>query len=78
MSEQEQNRRLAESICEHFLWNGRTFQEGQYVALLDGKIVAVAANPNEAIAALRALNPDPKRGMVVEVSHPTVEVIRRG
>jgi hypothetical protein len=76
MNEMENNLRIAETICEHFSWNGQSFQEGNYVALLDGKIIAVADNPDDAIKALRALTPDPKRGMVVEVVHPGVDVIR--
>ena len=78
MNEKERNRRIAESICADFAWNGQRFREGDYVALLDGKIVAVADNPDDAIATLRALEPDPKRGMVIEVTHPILEVIRQG
>jgi len=76
MNEKERNLRIAESICAEFAWNGQRFREGDYVALLDGKIVAVADNPDDAIATLRTLEPDPTRGMVVEVTHPLVEVIR--
>ena len=76
MNENERNLRIAESICANFAWNGQTFNEGDYVALLDEKIVAVADNPDEAIAALRALDPNPDRGMVIEVGHPVVDVIR--
>jgi hypothetical protein len=77
MSEKERNLRIAEAITTNFAWNGRSFREGQFVALLDGQIVAVADNPDEAIAALRALDPDPKHGMVLEVAHPVTDVIRR-
>jgi len=76
MNEKECNLRIAESISAEFAWNGQTFREGDYVALLDGKVVAVADNPDEAISALRALDPDPKRGMVIEVGHPVADVIR--
>jgi hypothetical protein len=76
VNEQEQNRRIAETICEQFSWNGHDFEEGTCVALLDGKIIAVAECPDDAIAALRKLDADPKRGMVVEVAHPVVDVIR--
>lgn len=76
MSEKEHNLRLAESILAEFAWNGRTFREGQYVALLDGKVVAVDDKPDRAISALRAIDPDPKRGMVIEVSHPVMDIIR--
>jgi hypothetical protein len=76
LNEKDRNLRIAQSICEDFAWNGRTFREGDFVALLDGKIVAVARNVDDAIAALRGLDPDPKRGMVIEVTHPVVDVIR--
>jgi hypothetical protein len=78
MNEKERNLRIAESIYAEFAWNGQRFREGDYVALLDGKVVAVADNPDKAIATLRTLDPDPKRGMVLEVTHPVVEVIRKG
>jgi hypothetical protein len=76
VNDQERNLRVAETICEHFSWQGQTFNEGDYVALLDGKIVAIADRPETAIASLRALEPDPQRGMVIEVSHPVIDVIR--
>jgi hypothetical protein len=76
MNEKERNLRIAESIYARFAWNGQTFREGDYVALLEGKIVAVATNPDDAISALRALDPDPKHGMVIEVTHPVVDVVR--
>lgn len=76
MNDKERNLRIAESIQLKFAWNGRTFREGQCVALLDGKIVAVADNPDSAISALRAVDPDPERGMVIEVTHPVVDIIR--
>ena len=76
MNEQEGNLRIAESIYAKFAWNGQTFREGDYLALLDGRIIAVADNPDAAISALRAVDPDPKRGMVIEVSYPVVDVIR--
>ncbi|HPM81299.1 MAG TPA: hypothetical protein PLF81_11400 [Candidatus Anammoximicrobium sp.] len=76
MTEKERNRRVAEKICREFEWNGRRFREGDCVALLNGNVVAVAPTPDEAIVALRAIDPDPKRGMVVEVAPPMVDVIR--
>lgn len=76
MNEQEINRRIAESICDEYSWNGQRFDEGDFVALLDGKIVSIANNPDDAITALRKLDPDPSRGMVIEVAHPAVDVIR--
>ena len=76
MNENERNLRIAESIYTQFAWNGQSFREGDCVALLEGKIVAVADNPDDAISILRALDPDPKHGMVIEVTHPVVDVVR--
>jgi dihydroxyacetone kinase-like predicted kinase len=75
-NEQERNLRIAEAVCRDFEWHGQKFREGQYLALLDGKIVAVADNADDAIAALRSLDPDPKHGMVVPVETPAMDVIR--
>lgn len=76
MSDKESNLRIAESITARFAWKDQTFHEGDCVALLDGQVIAVARTPAAAIAALRARDPDPKRGMVVEVTHTTVDVVR--
>lgn len=76
MSEKERNLRVAETICKEFKWSGQTLQQGDFVALLDGNVITVTDNPDDAIAALRAIEPDPKRGMVVEVNRPVVDVIR--
>jgi hypothetical protein len=67
---------VAEALRREHRWNGQTFNDGDYVALLDGNIVAVANNPDDAISALRAAEPDPQRGMVIEVSSPKVDIIR--
>jgi hypothetical protein len=76
LSEKELNLRVAETLWKEHQWSGQTFNDGDYVALLDGNIVAVADNPDDAISALRAVEPDPNRGMVVDVSPPEVDVIR--
>ena len=76
MSEKDRNLRIAESITTRFAWNDQTFHEGDCVALLDGQVIAVAKTPEAAISALRAREPDPKRGMVIEVAHPTIDVVR--
>lgn len=77
MTEADLNRRIAQTVQRDFALDGRSFQTGDYLALLDGTVVAVADNPDDAIAALRALDPDPRRGMVVEVAPPAVDVVRR-
>ena len=76
MNEHDRNLRIAQSLRRDFAWEGQTFQRGDFVALLDGEVIAVEKSADAAIAALRAREPDPKRGMVVEVTSPTVDVIR--
>jgi hypothetical protein len=76
MTDMESNQQVAEQICNAARWNGTEFQQGDWVALLDGKAVAVARDLETTLKALRALDPDPQRGMVFEVGPPVVDVIR--
>ena len=76
MTEFDKNEEVAEIICRDFHWNGRQFELGAYVALLDGNVVATASTPEEAISAVRLIDPEPSRGMVFEVGPPIVDVIR--
>ena len=51
------------SICgKDYAWNGQKLQEGDFVALLDGDIVAVTHTADDAIAALRTRDQIPKGG----------------
>jgi hypothetical protein len=76
MNERERNLRIAETVRRDRRWENQTFQAGQFVALLDGRVVAVEATPAAAVAALRALDPDPSRGMVVTTTPGQVDIIR--
>jgi len=78
MTENERNLRIAQAFQGELAVSGSTIHAGDFVALLDGKVVAVDHNADDAIVALRALDPDPKHGMVVQVSPPVVDVVRRG
>lgn len=77
MSELEQNQEVAECICRDFAWQGRQFNRGDCVVLLDGEIVAVESDMDHAPKSLRQVEPDTQRVMLVEVRNPVVEVIRR-
>jgi hypothetical protein len=46
------------------------------VALLDGELVAVTPDMDQALQALRAIDPDRDRGMIVEVGPLVPDVIR--
>ena len=76
MNERDINQRVAEEICNGFDSNGRQIRSGSCVALLDGKVVAVAEHLAAAVRALRALEPNPKRGMVFEVGPQVIDVVR--
>lgn len=76
MTERDKNQKVADVICRDFAWEGRELHAGECVALLDGEVVAVASDLDEALHALRNIDPDPRRGMLVEVRHPVVDVIR--
>ncbi len=76
MSDLHANQAVADHICRHFEWQGSTFQPGQCVALLKGEVVAVAESLDDALAALRAIEPDPAKGMVLEVAVPVTDVVR--
>ncbi len=76
MDDNDRDMQIAEALCERFEWDGRSFREGEYVAVLDGPVVAVTGNPDDAIEVLRTTNPNPERGVVVQVTHPSVDIIR--
>ncbi|MBP86196.1 MAG: hypothetical protein CMJ64_05690 [Planctomycetaceae bacterium] len=76
MSEYELNQQAAEQIRRDFKLGDQRFQNGQCVALLDGKVIAVKENMAEALKALRTVDSTPDRGMLVTVTAPAVDVIR--
>jgi len=76
MKEIDINQRVSEEICNGAMCNGKQFRAGDWIALLDGKVVAVAGDLDRALRSLRALDPDPRRGMVFEVGPPVTDVIR--
>ena len=76
MKEIDINQQVAEQICNSPGWNGKAFRSGECVALLDGKVVAVADDLDAALRALRVIEPNPRRGMVFEVGPPVTDVIR--
>lgn len=76
MNEHDKNQEVARRICRDLRWNGRHFKHGQYVSLLDGDVVAVADRPENALLALRSIDPEPSRGMVVDVDLPVRDIVR--
>ncbi len=76
MNERLRNQEMADLICQDLQWDGHNFCTGNCVALLNGKVIAVTKDLDNALKTLRAADPDPSRGMVMEVTPPTVDVIR--
>lgn len=76
MSGAERDAQIAERTMQDFAWNGQTFQKGEFVAILNGAVVVVSDNAMDAINALREIDPDPRQGMVVEIGHAEVDLIR--
>jgi hypothetical protein len=76
MNEFDRNEAVAEAICRDLNWNGRQFELGKHIALLDSEVVAETETPEEAIIALRSIDPRPSRGMVVPVRPTVLTVIR--
>jgi hypothetical protein len=76
MNERRRNQEIANRICHDLQWDGHRFHLGDCVALLDGKVIAVTEDLDRALQALRSADPDVARGMVVEVTPPTVDIIR--
>jgi len=77
MSEQEINQQLADTICSRFEWNGKQFKEGECLVLLNGEVVSITDSLSDALKALRAIEPNVAKGMVLEVAEPVIDVIRR-
>lgn len=76
MSEYDLNEAAAQRIQEDLAYQGRCFAEGEWVALLDAEVVAVAPTLEDVVAKLRAIDPDPDRGMIVQAAAPVLEFIR--
>jgi hypothetical protein len=76
MNEREINQRVVDQICNADRVNGKQYPPGEYLALLDGRVVAEARDLEGALRALRALDADPTRGMVFEVGPSVTDVIR--
>jgi hypothetical protein len=66
----------AKQICTTLSYGGRQFRLGEYVALLDGEVIAVADNFEAVHAALRDREPDWRRGLILQVATPEPDVIR--
>ncbi len=76
MNEIEINQNVAEQICHSRTWNGSAFEAGAWIALLEGNVVAIAKDLEGALRALRALDANPKHGMIFKVGPPVIDVIR--
>jgi hypothetical protein len=65
---QKENEALARQINEEARRVPGSRYAGKWVALLEGKVVDVADSPERALAKLRELQPDRRRGVIIEAS----------
>ena len=75
--ERELDERAAEHISRHFEWRGRRFEPGDFVALLGGEVVAVAATFDEVEREFLRVEPSRRRGLICRAETPVPDVIRR-
>jgi len=75
MSDYDFNQREVELMLSSGA-NSEGYQKGDWLALLDGKVIAVAREIEGALRALRALDANPQRGMVFEYANYEIDVIR--
>jgi hypothetical protein len=64
----EQDWKLARKINKEARRNPASPYAGKFVGILDGKVVVVADSPEEGIDQLRAIDPDPMKGLLMEAS----------
>ena len=69
---------VARAICSQLEFAGQRFRRGQYVAVLQGKVLAVGETFEEVQRAMATHAPDPHRGLICLVDTPVTEVIRLG
>jgi hypothetical protein len=72
LSDQE----IAEHICTHLTYGGRQFRLGEFVAVLDGEVIAAAPDFESVQRALRTREPDRWRGLILQVMPLEPDVIR--
>lgn len=76
MSQSSSDQDVAREICSCLEFNGQRFRHGQYVAILDGRVIAVGDSFDEAQQALIAQAPNPYRGLICRVDEPVPDIIR--
>ncbi|MFQ6044227.1 MAG: hypothetical protein ACE5PV_25515 [Candidatus Poribacteria bacterium] len=75
-SERAIDQDAAKEICSRFEFDGQRFRQGQYVAILRGRIIAVGDSFDEVQCALSAQEPNPHKGLICQVEKPMLDVIR--
>lgn len=76
MSQSLSDQDVASEICSRLEFNGQCFRRGQYVAIFEGRVIAVGDSFDEVQQALVAQAPNPYRGLICQVDEPVPDIIR--
>jgi len=76
MGQSSSDQDVASEICSRLEFNGQRFRRGQYVAILEGKVIAVGDSFDEVQQALVAQDPNPYGGLICQVDEPVPDIIR--
>lgn len=68
---------IARQICEHREFQGRRFQQGEFVGLLDGRVVATGKTFKEVDSIMLKAGIPHGQGMVFEVRKPETDFVRQ-
>ena len=70
------DREVARRIRQDLEFDGRRFKLGEFVAILDGRVVAVADTLEELSEKFEEIEPDPSRGLICVAEPQAPEYIR--
>lgn len=75
-AEQLDNESLARLICERREFQGQRFQQGEFVALVQGRVVGTGKTFEEVDTLLLNARTPHGEGMVIRVAEPVSDIIR--
>lgn len=74
--EQLDNETIARMIWERREFQGQRFQQGEFVGLVDGRVVATGKTFEEVDTLLLKAGIPHGQGLVIQVVEPTIDIVR--